>query len=152
MQQLLEISTCRHGRHALVAVRGELDLAGAAEMRARLRRACEENEGRVILDLSELMFVDSTGLSILVEYHAKTRSAGGRLILVAPRPAVVRVLDITGLRERLYVCARLDEVDHIDRIDDIDDIDDAESAERAEREAAEETGTRAPERAAEAEV
>ena len=92
-----------------MALRGELDLTGADELRARLRTVCEEYEGRVILDLSELTFIDSTGLSILVEYHQKTRAAGGRLALVAPRPAVVRVLGITGLGEHLKVCDHLDE-------------------------------------------
>jgi anti-sigma B factor antagonist len=108
--QLLEISNREHGRYAVVALRGELDLAGAAGLRDRLRAACDEHEGRVVLDLSELAFIDSTGLSILVEYHDKTRSAGGRLILLAPRPAVVKVLRITGLNERLTIRDRLDEV------------------------------------------
>jgi anti-sigma B factor antagonist len=107
--QLLEISTRQDGRHALVALRGELDLAAAEELRARLRTACEEARGRIVLELSELEFVDSTGLSILVEYHQETRMAGGRLILVAPRPNVVRVLGITGLDRHLMVCERLDE-------------------------------------------
>jgi anti-sigma B factor antagonist len=107
--QLLEISTRRHERYAVVTLRGELDLAGESELRDRLRAACEENDGRVVLDLSELSFIDSTGLSILVEYHARTRAAGGRLILLAPRSAVVRILDITGLDERLTICDRLDD-------------------------------------------
>jgi anti-anti-sigma factor len=107
--QLLEISTRQYERHAVVALRGELDLAGAGQLRARLRTACEENEGRVVLELSELAFVDSTGLAILVEYHEKTRVAGGRLTLVAPQPAVVRVLRITGLHELLKTCERLDD-------------------------------------------
>jgi anti-sigma B factor antagonist len=107
--QFLEISTRRYGRHALVALGGELDLAGAGEMRARLRAACEESDGRVILDLSELQFIDSTGLSILVEYHERARVAGGRLVLVAPRAAVVRILRITGLDGALKVCARVAE-------------------------------------------
>ena len=108
--QLLEISTRQYGRYAVVTLRGELDLAGASGLRDRLRTACDESDGRVVLDLGELTFMDSTGLSILVEYHDRTRAAGGRLVLVAPRTAVVRVLDITGLDERLMICDRLDEV------------------------------------------
>jgi anti-sigma B factor antagonist len=107
--QLLEISTRRYRRYAVVALRGELDLAGASKLRDRLRSVCEEHEGRLVLELSELTFIDSTGLSILVEYQAKTQAAGGRLILLAPRPAVLRILDITGLDERLTICDRLDE-------------------------------------------
>lgn len=108
--QLLEISTRKYDRYAVVTLRGELDLAGESGLRDRLRTACDENDGRVVLDLSELTFIDSTGLSILVEYHERTRAAGGRLVLLAPREAVVRILDITGLDERLTICDRLDEV------------------------------------------
>lgn len=95
----------------MVTLRGELDLAGESELRDRLRTACDENDGRVVLDLGELSFIDSTGLSILVEYHARTRAAGGRLVLLAPRPTVVRILNITGLDERLTICDRLDDAD-----------------------------------------
>jgi anti-sigma B factor antagonist len=116
--QLLEISTREYERYAVVALRGELDLAGEPELRARLRTACDKSDGRVVLDLSELTFIDSTGLSILVEYHARTRAAGGLLILLAPRPAVVRILDITGLDERLTICDRLDEVGDQEAADD----------------------------------
>ncbi len=94
----------------MVALRGELDLAGASGLRDRLRTACERNAGRVALDLTDLTFIDSTGLSILVEYHDKARAAGGRLILVAPRAAVLRILDITGLDERLTICDRIEQV------------------------------------------
>jgi anti-sigma B factor antagonist len=130
--QLLEISTRQYGRYAVVTLRGELDLAGASGLRDRLRTVCEQNEGRVVLDLTDLRFIDSTGLSILVEYHNKTRAAGGRLILLAPRAAVLRILNITGLDERLTIYARLEEV--------------PEAADRDEDE------TRPSARAAEAEV
>jgi anti-sigma B factor antagonist len=108
--QLLEISTLQHGRYAVVTLRGELDLAGVSGLRDRLRTACDQNAGHVVLDLTDLTFIDSTGLSILVEYHNKTQAAGGRLILLAPRAAVLRILDITGLDERLTICDRIEEV------------------------------------------
>jgi anti-anti-sigma factor len=108
--QLLEISNREYGRYAVVALRGELDLAGATGLRDRLRTERDEHEGRVVLDLSELTFIDSTGLSILVEYHEKTHAAGGRLILLAPREAVVKTLHITGLDERLTIRGRIEEI------------------------------------------
>jgi anti-sigma B factor antagonist len=109
--QLLEISVRRDGRYAVVSLRGELDLAGESALRERLRTACEESDGHVVLDLSEMTFIDSTGLSILVEYHAKTQAAGGRLILLAPRPAVVRIFDVTGLGERLTIRDSLEQAE-----------------------------------------
>lgn len=117
--QLLEISTRQDGAYAVVALYGELDLAAADGLRNRLRTACDENAGRVVLDLSELTFIDSTGLSILVEYHNKTRQAGGGLILLDPRPAVVRILDITGLIERLTIRDSLADVSDEDEEADV---------------------------------
>lgn len=105
--QLLEISTRTYRRHTIVGLRGELDLAAADELRARLRAACHATENRLIIDLAELTFIDSTGLSILVDFHEKTRQAGGAMVLVAPPPSVVRVLDITGLDKYLLTADRL---------------------------------------------
>jgi anti-sigma B factor antagonist len=130
--QLLEISTHKDGRYAVVTLRGELDLAGASGLRDRLRTTCDQNGGRVVLDLTDLTFIDSTGLAILVEYHEKARAAGGRLILLAPRAAVLRILDITGLDERLTICDRIEEIpdDAADR--DVDATRPSARAEEAE--------------------
>ncbi|HEX6472027.1 MAG TPA: STAS domain-containing protein [Streptosporangiaceae bacterium] len=131
--QILEISTRRAGRHAVVGLRGELDLAGAADLRSRLRAACAEARGRVALEMSELSFIDSTGLSVLVEYHEKARAAGGRLLLVAPHPGVVKVLGVTGLDRHLRVC---------DRLEDVEDQEDREEPERRERREDQDRGVR----------
>jgi anti-sigma B factor antagonist len=99
--QILEITTRRYRRFEVVALHGELDLAGAAELRSHLREACKTNNDRQILDLEDLAFIDSTGLSILVEFHLKTKAAGGGLILTGVQPAVARVFGITGLHNEL---------------------------------------------------
>jgi anti-sigma B factor antagonist len=105
--QILEISTHRYRRFEVVALRGELDLAGAAELRSHLRAACRANNDRQILDMEELAFIDSTGLSILVEFHLKTKAAGGGLILSGVQPAVARVFGITGLHGELRMADRV---------------------------------------------
>jgi anti-sigma B factor antagonist len=107
--QILEISTRRLAGYGVVAVRGELDVAGAPDLRTALRTACRDGEDMVILDLAELTFTDSSGLSILVEYHAKTKAAGGAMILTGIQPFVARVLGITGLDRELRIAARPDD-------------------------------------------
>ncbi len=84
----------------LVSVAGELDLATAPELRAALD-AAEAGAARAIaLDLSEVTFVDSTGIAVLVEYTARSRSNGDRLRILSG-PAVDRVLDVSGTRRHL---------------------------------------------------
>jgi anti-sigma B factor antagonist len=85
----------------VVSLRGELDLANAATAEGALNDAIDEAEGRVIVDLSELEFIDSTGIALLV---AALGSNGdrARLHFVPSRSqAVTRVLELTGLAERL---------------------------------------------------
>jgi anti-sigma B factor antagonist len=107
--QVLQISTRHYRRVSVVALRGELDIAGAIDLRNHLRAASKASNDRLILDLSELTFIDSTGLAILVEYHAKTQASGGRLILAGVQPPVARVLGISGLNGRLNTSERLDD-------------------------------------------
>jgi anti-anti-sigma factor len=107
--QVLQIATRRYRRVSVVALRGELDIAGAIDLRTHLRAASKASNDRLILDLSELTFIDSTGLAILMEYHTKTRASGGHLILVGVQPTVARVLGISGLHGRLNTSERLDD-------------------------------------------
>jgi anti-anti-sigma factor len=105
----LEITTRRFRRFEVVALHGELDLAGAPELRSRLHAACKAGDNLLILDMAELAFTDSTGLSILVEYHMKTKTAGGGLVLSGVRPPVARVFAITGLHSELRIADGLED-------------------------------------------
>ena len=80
-------------RTRLVRIRGELDLATAPE----LERALEPNgdgDGRIVVDLSECTFIDSTGLKILVDAD---RRCGHALLIVANGMAVRRTFELSGL-------------------------------------------------------
>ena len=57
----------------------------------------EEGRTRVILDLSHLQFIDSTGLSVLVMALNRSRADGGSVLIRHPSQAVLRILEITGL-------------------------------------------------------
>ena len=82
---------------AVFLVAGELDLETAPTLRHRLHQALDGGEAHLVVDLSELSFIDSTGISVLVESLKQAQRAGGSLVLRNPTPAVRRVLDITGL-------------------------------------------------------
>lgn len=80
---------------ALLALAGELDLTSATELRAALEAAAAEGAKRVVLDLEEVAFVDSSMLKELLRANAHMRETGSELVLVAPQPSVRRLLDLT---------------------------------------------------------
>ena len=95
--ELLRISTERDGDSVTIALFGELDLASADELDQAVRD-CEETEiGRVVLDLSNVCFIDSSGLRVLLKARKRM---GPRLQFVPSRhDAVTRLLAITRTEE-----------------------------------------------------
>ncbi|MGK5556325.1 STAS domain-containing protein [Actinomadura kijaniata] len=105
----LEITARRHGERTLVSLRGELDLANADDLRKRLRAARAAHGDHVVLDLADLEFMDSQGLSVLVNCYKAVTAAGGSLTLAGPRPIVRRTLEVTGLHRRMRIVRSLEE-------------------------------------------
>lgn len=95
--------TVLDGSRRRLRVAGELDLATAAVLESHLTA---ELDGRhdVELELAEVSFVDSTGLRVLVEGSRRAADRGVQLVLLVPLPPQMqRVLEVTGLSERLTV-------------------------------------------------
>ncbi len=82
-----------------VHLHGELDLSTAPQLREELVRLTSDGATAVTVDLSELEFVDSTGLSVLITGLKRLREKGGDMELRSPNPGTRRVLEITGLTE-----------------------------------------------------
>lgn len=82
-----------------VRLLGELDMSTAPQLREELLRLVSAGATVVTVDLSELAFVDSTGLSVLITGLKRLRQQGGELALRSPTPGTRRVLEITGLTE-----------------------------------------------------
>lgn len=87
-----------------VMPRGELDLATAPEMEAEILPALAQGRD-VILDLSELTFMDSTGVRTIVTARQAATESGARLLVVRPPSdsAVSRVIEISGIAEALGI-------------------------------------------------
>jgi len=80
---------------------GELDLAAAPALESELELALGAAFERIVVDLSELEFIDSTGLSVLVKAHQRAQDTGVELGIVNPTAQVERLLSLTGLSDRL---------------------------------------------------
>jgi anti-sigma B factor antagonist len=105
----LHISTRPHHGHTVVGLRGDLDIASVDDLRGQLRSARQAHGDHLILDLTDLEFMDSQGLSVIIGCHKAVSAAGGSLALVAPRPIVLRTLQITGLDRRFAIFNTVEE-------------------------------------------
>src|SRR3712207_2342524 len=95
---------------ALVRLSGRLDAAAAPQILARLKDAVADGKNRLAVDLSEVSFIDSTGLGTLVSGLKAARKAEGDLRLIAPSSQAQRLLRLTTL-DRVFVTSdTLDEV------------------------------------------
>jgi anti-sigma B factor antagonist len=94
----------------VIRVAGEVDLTTAPELRAKLAELPAAG-GTVVIDMSEVTFLDSTGLSVLVASWKRLCEAGEKnsFRLVVNRPAIQRVLDVTGLTQIFEVFSSLEE-------------------------------------------
>lgn len=86
-----------------IAVSGELDMASAPRLGAALRRLQDSGQRDIVLDLSNLQFCDSSGLSVFVQAHRDLRAAGGRLVLRSPSERLRMLLTATQLDQELEI-------------------------------------------------
>jgi anti-sigma B factor antagonist len=98
----LSLKTSLAGRTVVIALAGELDLAGAATLEQELAGV---DARAVVVDLRGLGFMDSSGLRALAVAALRGQSAGRRFALVPGAAQVMRVFDITRMRERLEFVA-----------------------------------------------
>jgi anti-sigma B factor antagonist len=91
-----EVSIDEHAEtYSVVAVRGEVDLHTAPKFQQAVERAAE-SEGAVVVDMSEVAFMDSTALSALVRCKDALKERGVPMRLAAPSKAVDRIFSVTG--------------------------------------------------------
>jgi anti-sigma B factor antagonist len=76
---------------------GELDLASAPSLEKRLHEVIAEGPHRLLLDLNELSFVDSAGVTVLIRAKKEAESKGCQLVLQRPTAQLHRVFALVGL-------------------------------------------------------
>jgi anti-sigma B factor antagonist len=80
---------------------GELDLATVDELRGQLDELINAGFRRMIVDLRELKFIDSTGLALLVRYYRAAQHDGWQLSIIQGPPQIRRLFELTGLLDTL---------------------------------------------------
>jgi anti-anti-sigma factor len=101
--EILDVRTEDRDGLVHMALMGELDLSSVAKVQEELRRIEAKSPATVVVDLSKLSFLDSTGLRCIVTADERAREQGRRIVIVRGPDAVQRVFTITRLEERLEI-------------------------------------------------
>jgi anti-anti-sigma factor len=101
MMYPLDVAVSTRGQRVRLTLVGELDLEATATVEAAVRDALAQAPKLLSIDLRDVAFIDSTGLRTLITVHDWARRAGLRMEIVRGPEPVQRVLDITGMTDRL---------------------------------------------------
>ncbi|MDQ2866429.1 MAG: STAS domain-containing protein [Candidatus Eremiobacteraeota bacterium] len=93
----IDITTENLGETLVFRLRGSLDIATSPTVRAALVEAASEGNHEIIVDLTKLAFLDSTGLGALIGAHRRALERGGNVRLAVGDGSIARLLNITGL-------------------------------------------------------
>jgi len=93
----IDVSSAQNGRAQLFSLGGSLDIATSPTLRAALLEAADHDGHEIIVDLTTLEFLDSTGLGALIGARKRAAEHGGSVRLVAQEGQILRLLRITGL-------------------------------------------------------
>jgi anti-sigma B factor antagonist len=84
--------------HCLVTLAGDLNMFSAPEFRNHLVKKLESGAKRILLDLSELIFIDSSGIGVLVSFVTMARkNAGAKIVLCGLKPQIRSIFEVTRL-------------------------------------------------------
>jgi anti-anti-sigma factor len=97
----LEMRCDRSDDRIVIALQGELDLDGVDRVTEELERAEASDARQIVLDLSGLTFMDSSGVRLIVCANLRSRANGDRLRLIRGSARVQRVFELTGVLDRL---------------------------------------------------
>jgi anti-sigma B factor antagonist len=101
--EILDVSTEDRNGLVHVALVGELDLSTVAKVQDELRKVEATSPPTMVVDLSKLTFLDSTGLRCIITADERAREEGRRMVIVRGPDPVQRVFSITRLEERLEI-------------------------------------------------
>src|SRR3954471_17196200 len=93
----LGIDVTERAGWAVLSVQSEIDWYTAPRFRERLIELVSQGQHKIVVDLEQVDFLDSTGLGVLVGGLKRVRSHDGELVLVCTKSRILKVFEITGL-------------------------------------------------------
>jgi anti-sigma B factor antagonist len=108
----IDFNAVEYDSHAVVALRGELDVTDAAGVASALAGIVDRCPN-IVVDLTALGFIDCGGLRALTGAREQARRAGGDLLLAAPQRQVLRMLALTGPADVFSVRTSLEQAETV---------------------------------------
>lgn len=103
------ISSSERSGRLIFEIRGELDVGNCELLESKIKSADWQSFATVVLDMSAVGFIDSSGLRTLISSHGVATSHGCKLVIARPSEPVMRLLQLTQLDGHLSVVERLDQ-------------------------------------------
>ena len=101
MSGLLSVAVTRDDHRQAITPTGDLDMSTAEKLDDAVRAAEATDAKRIVVDLSEVTFMDSSGLKLLLEANARSQANSNRLRLIRGPRRVQRVFELTKTEEKL---------------------------------------------------
>ena len=105
---MVEIDTTTRRGHPVVVATGEIDIKTAPKFESVLDRYSAEE---LVVDLSGVDFIDSTGLRVLARARSRLAGEGGRLVVCAPEGVVRRTMSLAGLTADFDIVSSVEELE-----------------------------------------
>ena len=105
----VDIQSEQHRQTVVISLTGSFDAMTADQVRSTIGRQFDEGQQQVVLDMSHVDFMSSSGVRVLLEMLKTSRGRGGDLRLAAAQPGVQGVLEISGLVRVIKIYASLEE-------------------------------------------
>jgi anti-sigma B factor antagonist len=107
---MMQIATTPGSDRYLITVSGEVDLATSPELDIAIIAAIDSGATSVVIDLSDVSFMDSSGLGVIVRALKRCREAENDLDLVITNERVLKVFGITGLDQVIPIHASIQDI------------------------------------------
>jgi len=91
------------GSGDVICLKGRIVMANAAELREKIRIILTRGSGKMLLDLSGVEFMDSSGLSVLISAHEMASERNGFVMLSSPEPKIKALIELTRLHEMFEI-------------------------------------------------
>lgn len=89
----------------IVRVLGDFDLVSANEIREKIDNSLEETRARnLLLDLSKITFMDSSGLGVVLGRYRQIKAHQGEMIVCGIKPGLKKIFEISGIMSLMPVC------------------------------------------------
>lgn len=106
----MQIATTPGSDRYVITVSGEVDLATSPDLDAAIIAALESGSGSIVVDLTDVSFMDSSGLGVIVRGLKRCREAEKDLDLVITNERVLKVFGITGLDQVIPIHNSLEDI------------------------------------------